>query len=145
MRTSLITSTIVNAPIERVWQVVGDFNGLPRWHPIVVDSHIEPGATSGSIGCVRNYGRHDGLRLREKLTGLDPERYTCTYILLEPPFAVADYAASIRLSRVTLPESTYVRWEAWFECSEADERALVDGVTGVFNDGLLALRREFSH
>jgi uncharacterized membrane protein len=33
-------SIIINAPPEVVWDVVSDFNGLPRWLPVIVDSKI---------------------------------------------------------------------------------------------------------
>jgi uncharacterized protein YndB with AHSA1/START domain len=36
-------STVINAPLERVWRVVSDFNGLPAWMPGMNDSVIELG------------------------------------------------------------------------------------------------------
>ena len=42
-------STVVDAPADRVWSVVRDFNGLSTWWSSnVSESHIENGAESRS-------------------------------------------------------------------------------------------------
>ncbi len=39
----IVKSTILEAPVEAVWEVLRDFNGHDQWHPAVADSHIERG------------------------------------------------------------------------------------------------------
>ncbi|HVL73621.1 MAG TPA: SRPBCC family protein, partial [Beijerinckiaceae bacterium] len=39
-------SAIVDAPVETVWALVRDFNGLPTWHPAIARSEIEDGLDS---------------------------------------------------------------------------------------------------
>ena len=34
-------STVTDAPVDRVWSVLRDFNGHDRWHPAVKESRIE--------------------------------------------------------------------------------------------------------
>ena len=36
-------SSVIDAPIEKVWARIRDFNGLPGWHPRMVESEIEDG------------------------------------------------------------------------------------------------------
>jgi len=36
-------SAIINAPVDKVWKLVRDFNGLPKWHPAIATSEIEGG------------------------------------------------------------------------------------------------------
>src|SRR5436305_774741 len=36
-------SAVIEAPIEAVWSLIRNFNGLPGWVPRVVDSNIEAG------------------------------------------------------------------------------------------------------
>ena len=60
-------SSVIDAPVEKVWARIRDFNGLPGWHPRMVESHIEDGKEAGSIGCVRNFQLASGARIREKL------------------------------------------------------------------------------
>jgi hypothetical protein len=40
----VVKSTVIDAPVEAVWEVLRDFNGHDRWHPIVADSHVEAAA-----------------------------------------------------------------------------------------------------
>ena len=39
----IVKSTIIDAPCDRVWEVLRDFNGHDRWHPAVATSAIERG------------------------------------------------------------------------------------------------------
>ena len=55
-------SAIIDAPIERVWEVLRDFNSHDRWHPAIEASHIEGGERSDQVGCVRNFTLKDGKR-----------------------------------------------------------------------------------
>ena len=36
-------SSVINAPANRVWSLIRNFNGLPDWHPAVAESYIEGG------------------------------------------------------------------------------------------------------
>ena len=42
-------SAVIDAPIERVWEVLRDFNSHDRWHPAVAESHIENGEASDQV------------------------------------------------------------------------------------------------
>jgi len=43
-------STVLDAPVEEVWDVIRDFNGHDRWHPAVATSRIERGNPSDMVG-----------------------------------------------------------------------------------------------
>jgi len=51
----IYVSDVIDAPIEKVWALIRDFNGMPKWHPFIRDSMIEGGLTSDAVGCVRNF------------------------------------------------------------------------------------------
>ena len=36
-------SAIISASADKVWKLVRDFNGLPKWHPAIATSEIEGG------------------------------------------------------------------------------------------------------
>ena len=89
-------STVINAPLERVWRVVSDFNGLPAWMPGMKDSVIEPGKKDTEIGAVRKLsmaGTKDVLR--ERLEALSPDEFLITYSVLEGPLPVKNIRTSI--------------------------------------------------
>ena len=48
-------SSVIDAPIEKVWARIRDFNGLPGWHPRMVESEIEDGKKATDIGAVRKF------------------------------------------------------------------------------------------
>ena len=56
-------SSVIDAPVARVWERVRDFNGLPRWLPLVRESRIENGEPSDRVGCVRDFRLQNGDRL----------------------------------------------------------------------------------
>ena len=137
-------SSIVNAPAGRVWERVRDFNGLPDWHPLIAESHIEDGLPADQVGCVRNFRLHDGGLIREQLLGLSDYDLTCTYSILESPMPLENYVATLRLTPVTDGDRTFVEWSAEFDCEPGEEEGLVAGIgTDVFQAGFNALNTHF--
>ena len=43
MLQRVVRSTVIDAPIERVWAVIRDFNSHEQWHDVVDVSRIESG------------------------------------------------------------------------------------------------------
>ncbi len=141
----VFVSSVIDAPVERVWERVRDFNALPRWHPRIRDSRIENGEPSDKIGCVRDFNLQNGDRIREKLLGLSDYDMFCTYQILESPMPLTDYVATLRLSKITDGNRTFAEWSAEFECEEAVADELVAGIGGnVFQGGFDALKRHFA-
>ncbi len=138
------TSSVINAPAERVWSQIRDFNGLPSWHPRIVQSRIEQDQPSDKIGCIRNFRLESGATIREKLLGLSDFDYSCTYSILESPMGVENYVAALKLTPVTDGNRTFAEWSAEFDCAPEDAAELVDNIgTNVFQDGFDALKRRF--
>ena len=55
-------SAVIDAPADKVWALIRDFNGLPKWHPAIGKSEIEGGLPGDRVGCVRR--EVDRLRAR---------------------------------------------------------------------------------
>jgi len=138
-------STVIDAPAERVWPVVRDFNALPDWAPAVRESRIEAGEPADRVGCVRAFRLQDGGFLREKLLALSDYDYSVTYEILESPMAVEGYVATLRLIPVTDGNRVFAEWNASFRCAPEDEAGLVESIReGVFKAALDALKKRFS-
>jgi hypothetical protein len=136
---------VIDAPADRVWAVVRDFDGLPAWHPLIADSRIEGGGASDRIGCIRNFHTKDGGQIREQLLTLSDFDYECTYSILESPMGVANYVATLKLTPITDGNRTFAEWSAEFDCDEARERDLTQTIgQGVFQGGFDALKRRFN-
>lgn len=138
------TSSIINAPAERVWARIRDFNALPAWHPLIAESRIEGGAPSDQVGCVRDFRLRDGGRIREKLLGLSDYEFSFSYSILESPMGVENYIASLKLTPVTDGNRTFAEWSADFECAAEAEAQLIADIGGdVFQGGFDALKKHF--
>jgi uncharacterized protein YndB with AHSA1/START domain len=137
-------SSVINAPAERVWARVRDFNSLPSWHPAIAESRIENGEPADRVGCVRDFRLQNGDRLREQLLGLSDYDMFCTYSILESPMAVENYVATLRLTPVTDGSRTFIEWSAEFDCPPERETDLIGTIGGgVFQGGFDSLKRHF--
>jgi uncharacterized protein YndB with AHSA1/START domain len=118
-------STIIAAPITKVWHILRDFNGHDRWHPAVSTSIIEDGAPADMVGAVRCFRLATGGVLREQLLSLSDAEYRLSYCLLEAPLPLMDYVANLRLQPVTDGDATFWEWCAEFTPPTARHDELV--------------------
>jgi hypothetical protein len=138
-------SSVIEAPAQRVWERLRDFNGLPRWHPRIRDSRIENGEPADRIGCVRDFHLQNGDHLREKLLGLSDYDMFQTYSILESPMPLTGYVATLRVTPITDGDRAFVEWTAEFDCAAENAEDLVTGIGGnVFQAGFDALKRQMA-
>jgi NADPH:quinone reductase-like Zn-dependent oxidoreductase/uncharacterized protein YndB with AHSA1/START domain len=138
----VVRSTIIDAPIERVWAVLRDFNSHDRWHAVVDASRIERGEKSDQVGCVRSFTLKDGARIREQLLTLDDRHYKSTYCIVEATVPLQRYVATVTLKPVTDGHRTFWHWESTFATPPGLERELTDMVArGVYEAGFENLRQ----
>lgn len=134
-------STIIEAPVETVWSLIRDFNGLPSWVPAVADSTIEDGLDADVVGCVRAFHLRDGTLVRERLLSLDDHRYGFSYNFETPAFPVDNYLARVALIPVTNGNATFAEWEATFDERPGEEGRYGEIIaTNVFKAGWDALK-----
>jgi uncharacterized protein YndB with AHSA1/START domain len=135
-------STVINAPIERVWRTVSDFNGLAAWMPGMKESVIEDGKAPTAIGAVRCLsmaGTKD--KLRERLDVLSPADYRITYSVLEGPLPVKKVVTSMHLRPITDTYGTLGEWSSQFETEPGKEEEGTQFMTRVFGAGFRALKK----
>jgi hypothetical protein len=143
-KSHIFISSVVDAPIDDVWDKIRDFNALPAWHPSIADSHIENGEPSDKVGCVRNFNLKDGGNIREQLLTLSDVDYQCTYSILISPMPLENYQATLRLVPITDGNRTFAEWTAEFSCQPEDEDTLVNDIgNNVFQAGFDALKKRF--
>ena len=135
-------SIILPAPVQAVWPLVRDFNGLPAWVPAVAKSKIENGLQADVVGCVRSFHMRDGSHIRERLLLLDDARYCFTYNFEKPAFPVENYLATLRLYPVTNGDATFAEWSASFDEATEDAGRYQRIISkDVFAAGLANLKR----
>jgi NADPH:quinone reductase-like Zn-dependent oxidoreductase len=135
-------SAVIDAPIDRVWAVLRDFNSHSAWHPAVGDSRIERNEPADQVGCVRNFFLKDGNHIREQLLALSDSQYLSTYCILDATLPMRNYVATVQLKKVTDGDRTFWHWESTFDVPKGREREfeqLVGG--GVYEGGFAGLRK----
>jgi NADPH:quinone reductase len=142
MLQKVVRSTVIDAPIARVWAVLRDFNSHDQWHDVVDASRIEADERSDQVGCVRSFSLKDGNRIREQLLTLDDANYKSTYCIVEASVPLQRYVAIVTLKPVTDGNRTFWHWESTFATPPGRERELHDMVAeGVYEAGFENLRR----
>jgi hypothetical protein len=133
-------SSIIDAPLEKVWEVVRDFNALARWHPLVAKSCIEDGLPADAIGCVRNFQlTGSGETIREQLLALSDVEHFCTYSILESPLPVRNYVATLRLRRITTTGQTFGEWQSKFDTPHGEEESACATIKSIYEDGFASI------
>jgi len=145
MLQKVVRSTVIDAPIARVWAVLRDFNSHDQWHAVVDQSRIERGERSDRVGCVRSFTLKDGNRIREQLLTLDDREYRSTYRIVEATVPLQRYVATVTLKPVTDGNRTFWHWESTFATPPGMERELRDMVAqGVYEAGFANLRQHLA-
>jgi hypothetical protein len=140
----VVRSTILDQPVNAVWEVLRDFNGHDWWHPAVATSQIERSESADRVGCVRRFRLTDGGELREQLLNLSDLEQTYSYCLLDTPVPLFNYVSHVRLLPVTDGERKFWQWESRFDTPQGreDEMARLVG-EGIYGEGFEAIRNHF--
>jgi carbon monoxide dehydrogenase subunit G len=48
-RQKMLETVDINKPVDQVWAIVKDFDGLSKWHPVVASSTADKGNNEGSV------------------------------------------------------------------------------------------------
>ncbi len=117
-------STVIEAPIHEVWQILRDFNSHSDWHPAIADSQIDDNRPADAVSAVRTFHLQDGAELKEQLLSLSDKDYCLRYCLTETPVPLQNYVAEVSLKPVTDTDSTFWQWQSKFETPAGQEQEL---------------------
>ncbi|MGV8919353.1 MAG: SRPBCC family protein [Pseudomonas sp.] len=126
----------ISASADQVWQLMGGFDSLPNWLPLIVESTLSEG------GRVRHLRTADGAEIVERLQTFDNQARTYTYSIVQGPFPVTDYLAKVEI-REAAGNKASVTWSGSFTpvgISDTEASAIFDGV---YQGGLDALKANF--
>lgn len=134
-------STVIDAPISAVWEVLRDFNGHDRWHPAVRRSALEEGRKTDQISAVRSFELETGDRIRERLLSLSDKDKRLRYSIVDADVPLRDYVAEISLKPITDGNRTFWSWTSKFRTPKGREDELAKLVAeGVYEAGFEAVR-----
>jgi hypothetical protein len=111
-------STVVERPVDEVWAVARDFNGLATWNAeMVPTSEIEDGKAGDQVGAIRNFSLSNGANLREQLLAHSDRDRSYSYNFQKHPFeGVENYVATLHVLPLTDTNRTFVEWWTEFDC-----------------------------
>ena len=136
---SVSMSTTLPVPARTVWDAIGGFNSLAKWHPAVAKSEESKEGTA----TVRRLTLHGGGTIVERLDAKDDRQRTYTYSILEGPLPVAGYTAKLHVAENNDGRSCTVEWSSAFEPSGASEPEAVKVIRGIYEAGFDSLRKMF--
>jgi hypothetical protein len=132
--------TTLQVPASAVWNMIGGFNELARWHPAVVKS--EELKEKGGL-TTRRLTLSDGGVIVAELEEHDDRARTYSYSVVETPLPVAGYRARLHVREAADGLSCTVAWTSEFEPSGAPESEAVKVIRGLYEAGFDNLRRLF--
>lgn len=125
----------IPASADQVWQLIGGFNTLPDWLPLILNSELSEG------GRVRTLQTADGAVVVERLETFDNAGKTYSYSILQAPFPATDYLATIRVE--AQGQGARVTWSGRFTAKGVSDEEVVALFSGVYQGGLEALRANY--
>ena len=136
-------SVVVNAPCEKVWEVLRNFHDL-SWGKDVITSVKRVGdLKADQVGAKRIL---NGL-FHETLLALNDHDRTLMYRIDDGPGAVAkdavrNYIGAVRVSPITENNTTFVEWQSTYD--SADDAAVGELCNPIYQALLKALKNYFS-
>lgn len=141
--TEVYASTIISAPIGEVWDVVGDYGGIAKWHPAVNDTQIKDGPSADQVGSIRQCELDGGATLLERQTARSDDERFYSYVITDSPMPMTNYESTIRLRPVTDSGATFMEWISHFDPAPGAEGELSTMIAGVYKAGFESLKARF--
>ena len=132
-------SAVIEIPVsaDTVWQLVGGFNSLPDWLPLIAKS--EP----GEGGRLRHLNTADGGVMVERLQTFDNVARTYSYTIEAIAISGEAYLATLQVEALS-ESSAKVTWSGVFTPSAGTTDARWKCLfAGVYKGGVEALRANF--
>ncbi|OUT78791.1 MAG: hypothetical protein CBB82_02880 [Betaproteobacteria bacterium TMED22] len=142
-------AVVIDAPAEKVWEIVSDFGGLHRWLVFIEDTKIILGKNREQ-GAIRLLTRRNGTKVEERLVEYDPYRMTASYTYVQGQPLSSDYYSTMTVlglddgrSQVEW-KATFKRLHYWMDTPPIgkDDETLVKILNKVYSVGLQAMKEK---
>jgi hypothetical protein len=131
-------SVELGAPAATVWDLIGGFDALERWHPAIERS---PAMNEGGR-TIRRLALQGGGTVVEALEHLDDGARRYSYTIVSGPLPVANYWSELCVEEHGAGRCL-VRWSSRFEPDGIPEQEAVSTMRGVYAAGLDKLKERF--
>ena len=136
--TTVREAVSLNSSPAEIWSVIGDFDSLDSWHPVVASSEtVQDGAAK-----IRHLTLGDGSKIVERLDTHDDDGRSYVYTILDAgPLPVRNYQSTLEVSGND--SASTVIWSSEFEAHGASEADAQAAISGVYSAGFAALIEKF--
>ena len=135
--TKVNMKTQVPVSADKLWELIGQFNGLPNWHPAIEKSELE------EDGKVRRLTLVGGGSIVERLERVDDNEHLYRYSILESPLPVADYVAEIRVHQNEEGTGSTIEWSSEFKPKDVSVQKATEVIQGIYQTGFDNLKKLF--
>jgi len=132
----------INAPVEKVWDAVKNYDGLNTWHPGFSGDEIVKGENN-KVGAVRKLTVKDGPSFTEELLAWNAKTHSYKYKIIESPLPIDKYSSTVTVKAAGKDKSVivwngdYKRKNASANPPEAESDAgVLKLIHGVYRGGL---------
>ena len=140
-------SADIDAPVDKVWSAIKDFDSLNKWHPGFASDQIVKG-DNNKPGGVRKLTVKDGPSFTEELLAFDEAKHSYRYRIIESPLPLRDYASRISV-KPNAKGGSHVTWSGTFKRKSTsdtppegeNDEAAIKLITGVYEGGLANLKK----
>lgn len=131
--TNVVESIHVAEDADGLWQEIGKFGAIGRWHPMLAKVESE-GERAGSL---RTAEGRDGSRQTERLLEMAPDQRFYRYRTESSQLPIRDYMAELRVED-NRDGTSMVVWSAEFKPT-ADGTQTIERIRGFLKAGLDSL------
>lgn len=146
-RQKVVSTIEINAPADKVWAVIGNFQDM-GWHPAFEKTE---GTGGNDVGATRKLTLKGGATIDEKLIKYSAEDKSVAYEITAVDVKVVpvtNYASTLSVRGTA--DKSIVEWKGAFYRGyvnndpppELSDEAAVKAITGVYQDGLAALKKK---
>jgi len=124
-------------PPEEVWELIGGYGSLPDWLPYIPECKLSDG------GRLRTLANPSGEAIIERLEHYDNAARTYSYSILQSPFPISSYRATLAVSPSASGRGARVDWSGVFTPQGVSDEHVCELFGGIYRDGLKALAARF--
>jgi len=140
-------SITIDAPADKVWNAVKDFDALNTWHPAVDKDEIVVGKNN-RVGAERLLTLKGGGTIRERLLRFNRAKRSFAYEIVEGVLPVSDYRSRLVVSSAG-DSAAKVTWSGRFKrknvganpADNENDKTAVDTISGIYQGGLDNLKK----
>jgi uncharacterized protein YndB with AHSA1/START domain len=131
---SVVTTMTINAPSEKVWEIIAKGNGLEKWFSAIQSCELEGSAMAGAKRVCKTF---QGNVLKETILAIDNAAMVFQYSIDEQDMLpTKDVLGTIHVTRLSSME-TNVTWLANYNLLDASmESAVASGLDQLYQGGI---------